>query len=67
LDDESFLQAGGPFEIRSSERGARLLLRRYQGGLIAELNASGISSATQVYLLGGCDHLHQFWRDLAEN
>jgi Family of unknown function (DUF6228) len=67
LDDESFLQAGGPFEIRSSERGARLLLRRYQGGLIAELNASGLSSATQVYLLGGCDHLDQFWRDLAEN
>jgi hypothetical protein len=55
------------FEIRSSERGARLLLRRYRRGLIAEFDASGLRSATEVYLHGGCDHLDQFWRDLAEN
>src|SRR5215208_2323956 len=48
-------------------RGARLLLRRYQGGLIAEFDAPDMSSATQVYVLGGCDHLDQFWRELAEN
>lgn len=55
------------FEVRSSEGGARLLLRRYRDGLIAEFDAPGLSSATRVYLLGGCDQLDRFWRDLAEN
>jgi hypothetical protein len=67
LDDRGSLRDGESFEIRSSERGARLLLRRYQGGLIAEFDAPDLSSATQVYVLGGCDHLDRFWRDLAEN
>ena len=26
-----------------------------------------MSAATEVYLLGGCDGLDRFWRDLAEN
>jgi hypothetical protein len=67
LEDQDPRRHAEPFEIRSSEGGARLLLRRYRGGLIAELDAPGLSSATQVYLLGGCDHLDRFWRDLAEN
>ena len=67
MDDRGSLRDGESFEIRSSERGARLLLRWYQGGLIAEFDAPDLSSATQVYVLGGCDHLDRFWRDLAEN
>jgi hypothetical protein len=67
LDDRGSLRDVESFEIRSSERGARLLLRRYQGGLVAEFDAPDLSSATQVYVLGGCDHLDRFWRDLAEN
>ena len=67
MDDRGSLRDGESFEIRSSERGARLLLRRYQGGLIAEFDAPDLSSATQVYVLGGCDHLDRLWRDLAEN
>ena len=67
MDDQGPLRDGESFEIRSSERGARLLLRRYRDGLIAEFDSPGLSSATQVYMLGGCDHLDRFWRDLAEN
>ena len=67
MDEQGSLRDGDSFEIRSSERGARLQLRRYQSGLIAEFDSPGLSSATQVYLLGGCDHLDRFWRDLAEN
>ncbi len=55
------------FEIRSSERGACLLLRGYQSSLLAEFEASGISAATQVYLLGGCDGLDEFWHELADD
>ena len=66
MDDQDPRRAE-PFEVRSSEGGARLLLRRYRDGLIAEFDAPGLNSATQVYLLGGCDDLDRFWRGLAEN
>jgi len=67
LDEQGSPRDGESFEIRSSERGTRLLLRRYRGGFVAEFDAPGLSSATQVYVLGGCDCLNRFWRDLAEN
>ena len=43
------------------------MLRHYQGDMIAEFDAPGISAATEVYLLEGCDYLDRFWRELAEN
>ena len=57
MDDKGTFRDGESFEIRSSERGASLLLRRYQSSIIAEFDASGMSAATQVYLLVGCDGL----------
>lgn len=53
-------------EVRSSERGTWLLLRWHQKRLIAEFEAPDVSVATDVYLLGGCDGLDNFWCDLAK-
>ena len=43
------------------------MLRQYRGCLIAKFDAPGINAATEVYLLGGCDGLGEFWRELAED
>lgn len=67
MDDKDIFRDGESFEIRSSERGASLLLRRYQSSLIARFDAPNLSAATQVYLLGGCDGLDKFCRELAED
>ena len=52
MDDQGFLRDGESFEIRSSERGARLLLRRCQGGLIAEFDTQGKRLLRDPGLLG---------------
>jgi hypothetical protein len=61
LDDPEHL------EVRSSEHGARLTLRPNRGRLLAEFDAPGVSAATEVYLLGGCDGLGLYWSELAED
>ena len=56
------------FEVRSSEHGARFLLRRdNRDWLVAEFYAPWVNAAAQVYMLGGCDGLAHFWSELAEN